>query len=123
MKIKNILYAYLDEAIDAYCEQEEFDEEEYVIQDESIGNDAIITFGPAWRVLDKSLIIVEGTYCNYNPDTKEYDPDWSLTLIYDNVPDKLFNVNKYVYYEQDAPMTSIHNYLRVTRPNVQEVAV
>lgn len=123
MKIKNILYAYLDEAIDAYYEQEEFDEEEYVIQDESIGADAIVTFGPAWRVLDKSLIIVEGTYCNYNPETNEYDPDWSLTLIYDNIPDKLFDVNKYVYYEQDAPMISIHNYLRATRPNVQEAAV
>ena len=71
MKIKNILYAYLNEAIDAYYEQEEFEDEEYIIQDESIGSDAIVAFGPAWRILDKNLIIVEGTYCNYNPDTKK----------------------------------------------------
>jgi hypothetical protein len=123
MKIKNILYAYLDEAIDNYYADEEFEEEEHVIQDESIGADAIVTFGPAWRILDKNLIIVEGTYCNYNPETNEYDPDWSLTLIYDNVPDKQFDINKYVYYEQDAPMTSIHNYLRAVHPNVKEAAV
>ena len=123
MKIKNILYAYLDEAIDNYYADEEFEEESHVILNESIGADAIMTFGPAWRVLDKGLIVVEGIYSNYNPDTQEWESDWSLTLIYDNVPDEQFNINKYVYFEQDPPMTSIHNYLRAVHPNVKEVAV
>lgn len=121
MQIKNILYPYLDEAIDNYYASEEPEEEGHVILNESIGSDAIMTFGPAWRVLDKNLIVVEGIYSNYNPDTKEWEPDWSLTLIYDNVPDNQFDINKYVYFEQDPPTTSIHNYLQAVRPNIKEL--
>lgn len=119
MEIKNILYNNLDTAIDAYYEVEDCEIEENIIKEESIGDDAILTTGPAWRVLDKNLICLEGVYCNYNEETEEFEPDWALTLIYDNVSDELFDVNKYNYFEQDPPMTTIHNYMQIIKPDTQ----
>ena len=54
---------------------------------------------------------MEGMYCNYNEKTGELEPDWSCTLLYENVPDDRFDPDNYSYFEQDPPMTAIHNFL------------
>ncbi len=83
------------------------------IKNDDIGEDCIIADGIAFRVTDLELIFVEGTYCSFDEETGECEPDWSLTLIYDNVPDDEFDVQKYVYFEQDPPETAIHNFLNI----------
>ena len=114
MKILDVKYEDIDKTTGALEESGNPDElwEEEMIQDETTGNDAIFTCGPAWRVTDRNLIFMEGVYCNYNEETKEYDPDWSLTLIYEDTDDEKFDAYEYVYFEQDPPAVSIHNYLR-----------
>lgn len=115
MVIFNVKYSELEEEIEnlvdtdstgLYCN-------EFQIVNDSIGEEAcILAYGPAWRVTDKDVIVVEGVYCNYNKETDEYDPDWALTLVYKDVPDEEFDPDRFVYYEQDPPETAIHNYLQ-----------
>ena len=107
-----MLYKDLDETLDKYYDSEEFNDDEYLIQNSSIGEDAIIAFGPAWYVTDKGFIAIEGAYCNYNHETGKFDPDWSLTLLYKAGEE--IDVNKYLYYEQDPPSATICNYIWLT---------
>lgn len=113
IKIKNVLYNDIDTEIEKLYENE-FENEYVVVQDEeSLGKDYILAETTAWRVTDKNLIFVEGIYYNYEGVNK-YNPDFSLTLIYENVKDdRQFDINKYLYFEQDSPMTAVHNFLNI----------
>lgn len=112
MEIREVLYKDLDVELDKYYDSEEFNDEQYLIQDDSIGEDAILAFGPAWHVIDKGCIAIEGAYCNYNQENGMFEPDWSLTLLYKD--DEELDVNRYLYYEQDSPAATICNYIWLT---------
>lgn len=115
MDIFNVKYSELEDEIERLVDSDTTGayEEEFLIVNENIGGgDSILAVGPAWRVTDKGVIVMEGVYCNYNQETGEFDPDWALTLVYQDVPDEEFDPERYVYYEQDPPGTAIHNYLQ-----------
>lgn len=103
----------LDKVLNAYDLDDFFDGEEFEIQDESIGPDMIVTSGPAYYVKSLGLLVIEGLYMNKTETG--YEADWSLTLIYDwSDPEQEFtkeDAKGYLYYEQDPPMTSLHNFL------------
>lgn len=125
MNIKNInYYDEIDNILNEYY-AEDYDKEYVLCENEEYEipvegcEDVIAIYGPIWRVVDKGLIFVEGTYCNYDTETETWMPDWSLTLIYKDVPDDQFDINKYDYFEQDPPATAIHNYLMATEKPVE----
>lgn len=114
MIVINSTYDELDQKISDLAESEEMaDAEEDLIPVEN--DEAIIVYQPAWRVTDKNLIVVEGVYCNRNGSF--WEPDWSLTLVYDDVPDEKFNVKEWIYCEQGTPTTAIHNYINLRYKN------
>ena len=98
--------------------------EEYEITNtDATGEDMIVTSGYPYFIEDLGLLIIEGTYCN-NEDG-EFMPDWSLTLIYkwdaETTEFDQDSVTDYEYFEQDPPLTSIHNYLwAITQQNSEE---
>ena len=112
MVIKNCEYDRLEEEIDKFYEADDYyDEMEEIPITNEIGvDDAVVAYAPAWRVTDKNIIIMEGVYCN-RLSTGQLEPDWSLTLVYDDVPDDQFDPDMWLYFEQDGPAVSIHNYL------------
>ncbi len=85
--------------------------DDHVIQHENIGSDQIVTDGPVFVVEDMGITFTEGTYYNVDPDTGEAEPDFCVTLIYDTTQIDDFDYNNYTYFEQDPPLTAIHNYL------------
>ncbi len=113
MKIVDLEYAAIDRFLeDVYAKDEYTDYDEYEIaNEEHLGSDVIIAYGPVCRVTGLGLIFMEGVYCCCNEETGELEPDWSLTLIYEDVPDDEFDPMKYLYFEQDGPTVSIHNFL------------
>ena len=110
MIILNSHYDELDKEIESLCQVEEHGEE-VLIQNEIEDGSAILVFEPAWRVIDKNLIAVEGVYGSYDKTTHDFEPDWALTVIYENVPDEKFDPEKWLYFEQDSIATAIHNFL------------
>ncbi len=86
----------------------EYDEE---IANPDLGDDRIIVTGPLYRLRDTKLIIATGTYCNYNEDTGELEPDFSISLLYKSASDPDFD--RPLHWEQDPPATMIHNYLHI----------
>ena len=99
--------------IDRYDENAETLDEMNIheIKDENTGENMIITSGPLYVLEDLGISVIEGTYCNYNEEIDDYEPDWSLTLVYDTANIHDFDYNNYAYYEQDLPVTALHNYL------------
>lgn len=113
--IKDVTYDEIETLLDTEEIEEYFDETD-IIQNEDLGKDAIIVYPPAYRVTDKNLIFLEGTYCNYDYEKGEFEPDFSLTLIYDNVKnDESFNLKEYLYFEQDYPKTTVYNFLNIAK--------
>lgn len=100
----------LDEDMD-----EIIDTDSHEIKCDDIGEDMIITCGPLFVLEDLGLSVIEGVYCNHNAKNNSYEPDWSLTLIYETTDTQNFNYSDYAYFEQDPPMTALHNYLTATR--------
>lgn len=112
MIILNSLYDDLEEKIESISADTEYGDDKLVsVNDE----EAILLFEPAYRVTDKNIIAVEGVYGSYDEKTRDFQSDWSLTAIYDNVTDDKFNVEKWLYIEQDAPVVAIHNFLFLTK--------
>ena len=108
MIILDSSYDELDDKIERLSDSDEYGEEVLV----SVNDDeAIVLFEPAWRITDKNLIAVEGIYGNYDQKARNFKPDWALTAIYDNVPDGDFDIENWLYLEQDSPVMTIHNYL------------
>ena len=116
MTIEEVKYDELEQVLDELADSDDlfdYEDEGVVIENEPhLGKDVIVVQGPAWRVTDKGLIVAEGVYCNYIEKVDAYEPDWALTLVYEDVPDDEFDPARYVYFEQDPPMTAIHNYLQ-----------
>ena len=81
------------------------------------GEDVILVQNRIFRVVDKNLMFVEGVYCCRDEGSGDYEPDWALTLIYENVPDLKFNYANYIYYEQDSPEIAIYNFLSMLEKN------
>ena len=105
-EIKDVLY----ENVDSVWENEEENPPEYtVIKNDYFGRDAVVVNLPAWRVTDKGLIFVDGVYCSYDDSTGGHEPDWGITLVYEDTDD--LDLDKFVYFEQGIPSTAIHNYL------------
>ena len=65
--------------------------------------------GPVYKLFlkDSSYFVREGTWFEKD-DNGEFQPDWSLTWIYE---DKDYPEN-YIYYEQDPKDTAVYNFLR-----------
>ena len=109
MVIVNILH-FSD--IDLLAESEELEEafleEEEVVNDE-LGEDRIILSGPLYRLRGTDLLVAEGTYCCYNEETGELEPDFGVSVLYgsSSSPD----LNSYLYWEQGTPATMFHNYV------------
>ena len=77
----------------------------------TVGDDVIIVQAPAYRVVDKGLIFATGVYCNYLPAIDAYDTgEFSVTCIYEDVPDDKFNPARWVYFEQGPPLAAIYHY-------------
>lgn len=113
MVILNVNYSDLENEIERLCESREMEnytEEALVTRDINEG-DAVVAFEPAYRVVDKNLIAVEGDYCVPNEESGTLEPDWSLTLIYENVPDEEFDADNWLYLESGGSVgTAIHNF-------------
>lgn len=96
----------------------ELDYTEFEIQDDNIGKDKIITQGLPYFIEDLGLLVIEGEYCNHETGNgkDEFIPDWSLTLVYNWLGNKMTfdqeDALNYAYFEQDPPTITIHNYLR-----------
>ena len=98
--------------IDVIREDEELEAfyDENIAMPEDIGDDRIIVYGALFRILGTDLIIAEGTYCNYNEDSGELEPDFSLSLLYDTHGEDEPDLDSPLYWEQDSPATMFHNY-------------
>ena len=83
--------------------------ESKVIEPEDFENGKIITYGALYVLEDLGISVIEGEYCNYAE--KYYEPDFSISIIYDTTSLDDFDFNNYMYWEQAPPMTTIHNYL------------
>lgn len=95
----------------------ELEYDEIEIQDDNIGDDKIVTWGRPYYLEDLGLLVIEGEYCNHETGNgeDEFIPDWSLTLVYIWDSDKTTfdqeDALGYDYFEQDPPITALHNYL------------
>ena len=103
MEIKQVLYNDIDEALETQTETEET--EIIKVSEE----DAVVVYAPIWKVADKGVCFVEGVWCVYNETLDLLEPDWSVTLVYED--DENIDLDKFVYFEQGTPTTAIHNYL------------
>ena len=105
----DVYYSQIEDVIaESIANEEMYDEHE--VTGDGLGDDAIVTFGETYRVIDKGIIFVEGTYFNWNEETGVLEPDFSLTLIYEDVADEEFDYDNYLYFEQDGPEVAIHNF-------------
>ena len=89
--------------------------DEHEIKNESIGEDLIITSGPMFVVEDLGITAIEGQYCYLDPESGEYMPDFSVTVIYDTADAMHIDHDHYHYWEQDPPGVAIHNYLNIIK--------
>lgn len=113
MVILNSKYCDLEGLIERLAESGEMDDYTYgalVTVDDAEDGDAIAVDEPAYRITDKNLIVVEGVYCENNAGRLERS--WSLSLIYEDVPDADFNPDNYIYFESGGdPIAAVYNYL------------
>ena len=110
--VKEVEFDLIDEVIEKYIESGEFEEcmEDFEIRnDDEFGDDLVILSSPAWRVKGKGLIFVEGTY--FSLQNGQYEPDWSITMIYKDVPDDELDLSNFIYFEQGGPSSAVHNCL------------
>lgn len=121
MKIYDVKREDINKFLEEFYESEEFtDCEEYeIIDEEQFGRDIIVTSGPVCRITDLGLIFIEGTYCRYDDEVGGVEPDWSLTLLYKDAKDEDFDPTNYIYFEQDDPVITLHNFL-VARPSPED---
>ena len=108
--VKDVKFDDIDKTLDKYIESGEFEDnlEEYEIRNkEMLGDDLVLLDSPAWRVVDKGLIFVEGV-C-FSLQNSNYEPDWSITMVYKDVPDEELDLSKFIYYESGSPSSAVHN--------------
>ena len=116
MIIKNVEYDQIEEELDRleepFIEGDGYEDQAVVaVNEEQLGDDVIVVQAPAYRVVDKNLIFATGVYCNYLPAIDAYDiGEFSVTCIYEDVPDDKFNPARWVYFEQGPPLAAIYHY-------------
>lgn len=115
MVILNSKYCDLEALIESLVESGEMDDYNcgaLIMVDVAEGGDVIAVDEPAYRITDKNLIVVDVVYCENN--TGRLERSWSLSLIYENVPDADFNPDNYIYFESGGdPIAAIYNYLEL----------
>lgn len=109
MEIKQVLYKDIDDALETQTESEETT----IIKVSE--EDAIVAYAPVWKVTDKGVFFVEGVWCVYNETLDTLEPDWSVTLVYEDTEN--FDIDKFDYFEQGTPTVAIHNYLTMKNQN------
>lgn len=67
------------------------------------------------RIRGSCLSFVEGVWCVYNETLDTLEPDWSVTLVYEDTEN--FDIDKFDYFEQGTPTVAIHNYLYMKNQN------
>ena len=108
--VKEVKFEDIDETLDNYIESGEFEDnlEEFEIRNEEmLGDDIVLLDSPAWRVIDKGLFFVEGVCLSLQDGN--YEPDWSITMVYEDVPDEELDLSKFIYFESGSPSSAIHN--------------
>lgn len=76
--------------------------------------DTILVYDYRVLIPDTGYSIREGTYFNWDEEEQELYPDFSLSLIYD-LDEK--DPAKYLYWEQDGELVSLHNFLTIIDKN------
>ena len=107
-------HAELPEIIDTLSDSELLIEFHHV-ENEDFGNYKVVTYGPLYVLEDLGISVIEGMYYNYNADEDTHEADFALSIIYNTTSIDDFDFNSYTYWEQDPPMTAIHNYLNITK--------
>ena len=92
MEIKQVLYKDIDDVLETQTESEETT----IIKVSE--EDAIVAYAPVWKVTDKGVFFVEGVWCVYNETLDTLEPDWSVTLVYEDTEN--FDIDKFDYFEQ-----------------------
>lgn len=82
-----------------------------IIENEDFDEDRIITCGALYVLEDLGISVIEGNYCIHNAEDDIYEADFSVTVIYATASVDELDFNTYTYWEQDPPLTAIHNYL------------
>lgn len=108
MEIKDVLYDDIDDALDR---QEESEDIEVIDISEE---DSVVVYSPIWHVTDKNVYFAEGVWCIYNESMHTLEPDWSVTLVFDEVVE----LDKFVYFDSSSPSVAIHNYLYMKNQKV-----
>ena len=108
MEIKDVLYDDIDDALDR---QEESEDIEVIDISEE---DSVVVYSPIWHVTDKNVYFAEGVWCIYNERMHTLEPDWSVTLVFDEVVE----LDKFVYFDSSSPSVAIHNYLYMKNQKV-----
>lgn len=108
MEIKDVLYDDIDDALDR---QEEFESTAVIKINEE---ESVVAYSPVWHVTDKNVYFAEGVWCIYNETTNTLEPDWSVTLIYDEADE----LDKFTYFDSSSPSVAIHNYLYMKNQKV-----
>ena len=93
------------------CKTDVYDDE-YVVKNDSLGDDVILIYGPLYRLRDTGILFAIGTYC-VPDDNGEYIGDFSVTVLYKEIDGCAPVLDDYEYFEQDDPATTLHNYLNI----------
>ena len=107
-------HAELPEIVDTLSESELLIDS-HNVENEDFDPDKVITCGPLYVLEDLGISVIEGMYYTYNSDEDTHEPDFDISIIYNTTSLDDFDYNSYIYWEQDPPMTAIHNYLNITK--------
>lgn len=106
--MKNAKVTDVEDIIDELYENDGFyDRDEDPIEFKVNEDEMISLDGPEVTIPDLNISLRTGNMLIRSDDEDDYEPDFSLTLIYEigGAPEK------YLYYEQDGVLTTLHNYL------------
>ena len=111
MKLKNI-----EEYIDANIDSFDFIDE--VIKIDNVNE--IRLESPVIKINYRNILYaIFGTWCVLDKTTKAWEPDFSVTLIYEENP--LLAPNNYLYYESDGLYVSLYNYLSKLNGDISQL--
>lgn len=111
--MRNAKVSEVEDIIDEFYENDgAFDLDDDPIEIQKDENSIISLDGPEITIPDLDISLRTGTMLYKSDDEdEEYEPDWSLTIIYNMGG----SPEKYLYYEQDGILTTLHNYLNMVK--------
>lgn len=100
-----------------------YDNDDVFVDETEVSNDEteegmILVSGIYINIPSLGISAREGTFCNYDEDSGEYMPDFSITLIYD-ADEK--NPEKFLYWEQDSIAIAVYNFLRKQEYSLNDI--